>query len=105
MIELSRNVLNNIHTLITRFIQLREQSSEYDENHNVKPTYLEQPFKHFENLKPMVQPKESPGVETKTVQVPQDNLIVIDEMTGETIPPITKYDYDDSYSFREKDKK
>ena len=27
--------LNNIHTLITRFIQLREQSSEYDENHNV----------------------------------------------------------------------
>ena len=31
----TRNVLNNIHTLITRFIQLREQSSEYDENHNV----------------------------------------------------------------------
>ena len=32
------------------------------------------------------------------------NLIVIDEL-GNTIPPITKYDYNDSFSFREKDKK
>lgn len=76
----------------------------HDENHNVKKTYLDQPFVHFKDLKPMVQPRESPSVETKTVEIPQDNLIVIDEM-GTTIPPITKYDYDDSYSFREKDKK
>lgn len=81
----------------------------HDENHNVKKSYLEQPFVHFKDLKPMVQPKEeqpkeSPSVETKTVQIPQDNLIVIDEI-GTTIPAITKYDYDDSYSFREKDKK
>lgn len=88
--------------------------------------YLNQPFKHFENLKPMVQKKESPGVETKTVEIPQDNLIIIDEASGDSIPPLTqkveihhapgfyeehhvpvetKYDYDDSYSFREKDKK
>ena len=81
----------------------------HDENHNVKPAYLYQPFKHFENLKPMPAPKidpdpPAPSIETKTVEIPADNLIVIDEL-GTTIPPITKYDYDDSYSFREKDKK
>lgn len=79
----------------------------HDENHNVKPTYLDQPFKHFENLKPMPAPSvepPAPSVEINTVEIPHDNLIVIDEM-GTTIPPITKYDYDDSYSFREKDKK
>ena len=48
--------------------------------------------------------QKSPGVEIKTVQIPKDNLIVIDE-AGSTIPPITKYDYEDNYSFREKDKK
>lgn len=31
----TRSVLNNIHTMITRFVQLREQSSDYDENNNV----------------------------------------------------------------------
>lgn len=76
----------------------------HDKDHNVKNSYLEQPFVHFKDLKPMVQPRESPGVETKTVHIPQNNLIVIDEL-GTTIPEITKYDYDDSYSFREKDKK
>ena len=84
-----------------------------------KFAYLKQPFVHFENLIPVVPKRQektnaeleipvfvqSPGIETKTVEIPQDNLIVIDEVTGDTIPPITKYDYDDSYSFREKDKK
>jgi len=92
--------------------------------------YLKQPFKHFENLKPMVAPKED------TLQIKKDNMIVIDDITGETIPPIThekvtiethnarnsvmyeehhvpieepvkklepKYDYDEPYSFKEKE--
>ena len=92
--------------------------------------YLKQPFKHFENLKPMVAPRED------TVEVKKDNMIVIDDITGETIPPIThekvtiqthntrnsvmyeehhvpveepvkklepKYDYDEPYSFKEKE--
>ena len=45
--------------------------------------YLKQPFKHFENLKPMVAPRE------ETVEIKKDNMIVIDDITGETIPPIT----------------
>ena len=50
---------------------------------------------------------KSPDVESKTVEVEKDNLIVIDGATDEMIPPITKtkYDYTDNYSFREKDKK
>ena len=92
--------------------------------------YLKQPFKHFENLKPMVAKRED------TVEVKKDNMIVIDDITGETIPPIThekvtiqthntrnsvmyeehhvpveepvkklepKYDYDEPYSFKEKE--
>ena len=92
--------------------------------------YLKQPFKHFENLKPMVAPRED------TLQIKKDNMIVIDDITGETIPPIThekvtiethnarnsvmyeehhvpieepvkklepKYDYDEPYSFKEKE--
>ena len=47
------------------------------------------------------QPKEQPN---PVVEVNKDNIIVIDEATGETIPPITKYDYDAQFSFREKDK-
>jgi hypothetical protein len=31
----TNNVLNNLHIIITRFLQLREMSSEFDENHNV----------------------------------------------------------------------
>jgi hypothetical protein len=85
--------------------------------------YLKQPFKHFENLKPIVAPKED------TVEIKKDNMIVIDDVTGESIPPIThekievhvapgmheehhvpieptkklepKYDYDEPYSFKE----
>jgi biopolymer transport protein ExbB/TolQ len=92
--------------------------------------YLKQPFKHFENLKPMVAKRE------ETVEIKKDNMIVIDDITGETIPPIThekvtiethntrnsvmyeehhvpveepvkklepKYDYDEPYSFKEKE--
>jgi hypothetical protein len=84
--------------------------------------YLKQPFKHFENLKPMVAKRE------ETVEIKRDNMIVIDDVTGETIPPIThekvevhvvpgmheehhvpvktlepKYDYEEPYSFKEKE--
>ena len=83
-----------------------------------KFAYLKKPFVHFENLKPMVpEPvKEEDHIgEIKEIkieklpeeklQIPKDNLVVIDEI-GTTIPPIsTKYDYGDNYSFREKDKK
>ena len=84
-----------------------------------KHAYLKQPFVHFQNLKPMVAPKEeekanteleipvfvqSPGVENKTVAIEKDNLVVIDEI-GTTIPAIsTKYDYDEPYSFKSKGK-
>jgi hypothetical protein len=69
-------------------------------------------------------PEPVPEPKPETVQVPKENLIVIDEASQESIPPLTihhapgvyeehhvppvaetKYDYDDSYSFREKDKK
>ena len=45
--------------------------------------------------------QKSPGVEIKTVEIPKDNLIVIDE-AGTTIPPTTKYDYDEPFSFKQK---
>lgn len=98
--------------------------------------YLKKPFKHFENLKPMVAPVE-PIPETipvvtepkqDTLEIKKDNMIVIDDVTGETIPPIThekvevhvvpgmheehhvpvktlepKYDYEEPYSFKEKE--
>ena len=88
--------------------------------------YLKKPFKHFENLQPMVAPVEQPKQDT--VEIKKDNMIVIDDVTGETIPPIThekvevhvapgmheehhvpvktlepKYDYEEPYSFKEKD--
>lgn len=75
-----------------------------------KFAYLEQPFVGFSNLKPMPAPTTQEEVKTTevdigTVEIQKDNVIVIDEL-GNTIPPIaTKYDYNDSYSFREKDKK
>jgi hypothetical protein len=56
---------------------------------------------------PVFVPKED------TIHVEKDNLanIVIDEATGESIPPISgikklepKYDYNDPFSFREKDR-
>ena len=49
-------VLNNIHTMITRFIQLREQSSTFDINHNligpIKITSDDKPLsKYLSNIK------------------------------------------------------
>jgi hypothetical protein len=84
-----------------------------------KHAYLKQPFKHFENLKPMPYiPEKVEEVvlteeETKhnTIEIEKENVIVLDEITGETMPAITskrlepKYDYDEPYSFREKENK
>lgn len=83
----------------------------HDENHNVKPVYLQKPFVHFGDLKPMPAPTTEPEPKPKkvrkpkTVEVATDNVFVLDEVTGETMPAIsTKYDYDDNFAFREKEK-
>ena len=68
------------------------------------PVYLKEPFVHFANTKPMVVPT------TETVEITKDNLFVLDEATGETMPPITepnkklepKYDYNEPFAFKEK---
>jgi hypothetical protein len=82
----------------------------HDENHNVRKTYLNEPFKHFENLAPMPAPTHEVEkvVEKKNdnVEIDKDNLIVIDGL-GNSIPPITatKYDYDANFAFVEKENK
>jgi len=91
------------------------------------PVYLQQPFVHFANTKPMV------VTQTGSIQVEKDNVFVLDEVTGETMPAIIqpthemievhhspgvyeehhvpiktlepKYDYEDEFAFKEKDKK
>jgi hypothetical protein len=81
--------------------------------------YLHEPFIHFKNLKPMpyipekVEEVTLTEEETKhnTIEIEKENVIVLDEITGETMPAITskrlepKYDYDEPYSFREKENK
>jgi hypothetical protein len=120
------------------FALVVEAAKELNKNHEepVDPhAYLKQPFVHFKNLKPMVAKPETDVLpeETKqeTLEIKRDNMIVIDDVTGETIPPIThekievhlapglheehhvpieevpkklepKYDYDAPYSFKEK---
>ena len=72
------------------------------------PVYLQQPFVHFANTKPMVAPTTE--VQTESIQVEKDNVFVLDEVTGETMPSITepvkklepKYDYEEPFSFKEK---
>jgi hypothetical protein len=72
------------------------------------PVYLQQPFVHFGNTKPIV--AETPEVKTESIQVNKDNVFVLDEATGETMPPINepvkklepKYDYEEPFSFKEK---
>lgn len=111
-----KHIPEPVQTYVTNVVE-KPTVEKVEEETVDKFAYLKQPFKHFENLKPMVAPKEpkeepkeevkqsAPSVETKTVEIPQDNLIVIDEL-GNTIPPIaTKYDYDAAYSFREKENK
>jgi hypothetical protein len=116
------------------FKRARQTAKKLDEDVKVEPqpepvdpyAYLKQPFKHFENLKPMVAPVVKPKEEM--VEIKKDNMIVIDDITGETIPPIThekvevhvapgmheehhvpvktlepKYDYEEPYSFKEKE--
>jgi hypothetical protein len=97
---------NNLNSMMIKAIQeLQENKQGVD-----KFAYLKQPFKHFENTKPMVAPKQEvePVVEKKqdNVEIHKDNLIVIDDL-GNSIPPITatKYDYDANYAFTEKPKK
>jgi hypothetical protein len=104
--------------------ELNEKKEEVDPH-----AYLKKPFVHFKDLKPMVaKPEES---KEDIVEVKKDNMIVIDEITGDKIPPIVvekhstpnsivyeehhieeppkklepKYDYDAPYSFKEKEKK
>jgi hypothetical protein len=120
------------------FKRARQTAKKLDEDVKVEPqpepvdpyAYLKQPFKHFENLKPMVAPVVKPKEDM--VEIKKDNMIVIDDITGETIPPIThekvtiethntqnsimyeehhvpvktlepKYDYEEPYSFKEKE--
>ena len=139
MVALDQNKLN---ALMIKAIQ-----EMHVENHNVRKTYLDEPFKHFENLKPMPAPSnaslvateplegkealqvlkdtgivtedgklspdyggEEPNVDNEKIQIEKDNVFVLDEVTGETMPPIMskklepKYDYNDEFAFREKGK-
>lgn len=62
--------------------ELNEKKEEVDPH-----AYLKKPFVHFKDLKPMVAKPEEPKEDI--VEVKKDNMIVIDDVTGETIPPIT----------------
>jgi hypothetical protein len=65
--------------------ELNENKQEVD-----RYAYLKQPFTHFKDLKPMVAPKNVTNeVKNDTVEIEKDNMIVIDDITGESIPPIT----------------
>ena len=86
-----------------------------------QPTYVadvgEPPI--TEEIKPefeipvFVPSKETIVSNPETVQVEKDNVFVLDEATGETMPPITepikklepKYDYNEPFAFKEKDNK
>jgi hypothetical protein len=94
---------------------------ELHETHNVDThAYLKQPFVHFANTQPIVAPKnelwpkgdkdimiENIIQDQSKIEIEKDNVFVLDEMTGETMPPITgksanKYDYDEPFSFKKK---
>ena len=100
----------NLNKMLIKSIQ---EMQEKIDNPVDKFAYLKQPFKHFENLKPMPYvPEKAKEVtlteeETKhnTIEIEKNNMIVIDEI-GNTIPPIsTKYDYDANFAFVEKKNK
>lgn len=96
---------------------IKVDTKTWDEFMKGEPSDISRPEEPKMNVEPIITKTESPeleipvfvpkspDVEIKTVQIPKDNLIVIDDATGETIPAITKYDYNDAYTFREKDKK
>jgi hypothetical protein len=96
---------NTLNSMMIKSIQ--ELNGKID-NPFDKYAYLKQPFKHFENLKPMVAPKEEPEPKPpdNMVRVHANNVFVLDHLTGETMPPIiTKYDYDANFAFVEKENK
>jgi len=96
------------------FKRAKETARKLDEEH--PPYYVadvgEKPTN--EELETIL--KEPEPKKEETVEIRKDNMIVIDEASGESIPPITsseqqlpkklepKYDYDEPYSFREKGK-
>jgi hypothetical protein len=70
-------------------------------NMSMKPKMKPEPPVQEEIIEPV-------KYDNETVQVDRDNMIVINEMTGETIPPLTnkkklepKYDYNEPFSFKE----
>jgi hypothetical protein len=96
---------NNLNSMMIKAIQELNGKVNYPVD---KYAYLKQPFKHFENLQPMVAPKieSDPEPVKNTVEVKKDNVFVLDHITGETMPPITtKYDYDANFAFVEKENK
>jgi hypothetical protein len=89
--------------MVTVFQELQEKTEKPVDN----LAYLHQPFVHFANTKPMPAPSNSVETKEDMVEIPSDNLIVLDEMTGETMPAISKtlepkYDYDEPFSFKER---
>lgn len=125
----------NSELVMAHMVKALQELNEKVDNRVDPHAYLKKPFKHFENLKPMVAPvKQIPEAipveqpKQDTVEIKKDNMIVIDDVTGETIPPIThekvevhvapgmheehhvpvktlepKYDYEEPYSFKEKE--
>ena len=94
--------------IIPHMVKAIQELNEKIENPVNKFAYLKQPFKHFENLQPMVAPKIEPDPEPikNTLEVKKDNVFILDEITGEAMPPITtKYDYDANFAFVEKENK
>lgn len=114
--------------VMSHMVKAIQELNEKVDNPVDKYSYLKQPFKHFENLKPMVASTDEPKEDV--VEIKKDNMIVIDDVTGESIPSIThervevhlapglyeehhvpieepvkklepKYDYDEPYSFKE----
>ena len=133
--EETETVSVNSELVMAHMVKALQELNEKVDNRVDPHAYLKKPFKHFENLKPMVAPvKQIPEAipveqpKQDTVEIKKDNMIVIDDVTGETIPPIThekievhvapgmheehhvpvktlepKYDYEEPYSFKEKE--
>jgi len=72
--------------VMAHMVKAIQELNEKIENPVDKHAYLKQPFVHFKGLKPMVAPKEE--TETDVLEIKKDNMIVIDDITGDKIPPI-----------------